>query len=53
MMTPYREMRTITGQKMFVRETREQRMERILFRIEVVMAPIVAVLVWAIAARMI
>ena len=49
----YREIRTITGQRMFVRETREQRLERIMLRIEIVLAPIVAILVWAKAAGMI
>ena len=49
----YREARTITGQKFFVRESREQRRERIMFRIEVAMMPIVAIIVWASAAGMI
>ena len=49
----YREYRTISGQRMFIRETREQRLERILFRCEVVLAPLVAILVWAVAAGMI
>ena len=52
-MQSYREVRTITGQKMFVRETEEQRLERILFRFEIVLTPIAAILVWAAAAGMI
>ena len=52
-MQSYREIRSITGQKMFVRETEEQRLERILFRFEIVLAPIAAILVWAAAAGMI
>jgi len=49
----YREIRTITGQRMFVRESREQRRERIMLRIEIVLAPVVAIIVWAKAAGMI
>lgn len=49
----YREIRTITGQRMFVRETREQRKERILFRVEVALMPLATILIWAIAAGMI
>lgn len=49
----YTEMRTITGRKVFVRETREQRMERILFRAEIVLAPLFTIIIWALAAGMI
>lgn len=52
-MRPYRQIRTITGQRMYVRESREQRRERIMLRIEIVLAPIVAIIVWAKAAGMI
>ena len=52
-MQTYREIRSITGRKMWVRETQEQRMERILFRVEVALMPIAVILIWAIAARMI
>ena len=49
----YREIRALNGQRIFVRESREQRRERIMLRIEIVLAPIVAILVWAKAAGMI
>ena len=52
-MQTYREIRSITGQKMWVRENAEQRRERILFRAEVILAPIAVILVWAAAAGMI
>ena len=52
-MTYYREVRTITGQRMFVRESREQRRDRMILRAEIVVAPIMAILVWAAAAGMI
>ena len=52
-MQRFREVRTITGQKIFVWETEEQRLERILFRFEIVLAPLAAILVWAAAAGMI
>ena len=52
-MMTYREIRTITGRKMFVRETREQRLDRLILRAEIVLTPIVTILVWAAVAGMI
>lgn len=52
-MTEYRQIRTITGQKMFIRETREQRRDRLILRAEIILTPIVTILVWAVAAGMI
>ena len=52
-MREYRQIRTITGQKIFVKETREERAERIMFRLEVFLAPIVVIIAFAAAAGMI
>ena len=49
----YREIRTITGQKIFMRESREQRRDRMLLRAEIILAPIVTIFVFAVAAGMI
>jgi len=50
---PYRQIRTITGQKIFVRETQRERTDRLILRAEIVLAPLVAILVFAIAGGMI
>ena len=52
-MQTYREIRSITGQKMWVRENAYQRRERILFRVEVALMPIAVILIWAAAAGVI
>jgi len=52
-MTGYREIRTITGQKIWVRETRRERTDRMILRLEIVLAPLVAIFVFAVAAGMI
>ena len=52
-MRPYRQIRTITGQKIWIRETRQERADRMILRAEIVLAPLVAVFVFAVAAGMI
>ena len=52
-MTTYRQIRTITGRKIFVKETREERIQRNILRAEIVLAPLVMILVFAIAGGMI
>lgn len=52
-MRPYRQMRTITGQKIFVRMTKEEIRDRRLYWAEVILAPLVMILVFAMAAGMI
>ncbi|MBO7709695.1 MAG: hypothetical protein J6S83_04450 [Lachnospiraceae bacterium] len=52
-MTAYRQIRTITGQKIFVKETRRERRDRLILRAEIILAPIVTILVWAAVAGMI
>ena len=49
----YREARTITGQKIWIRETRQERAERMILRAEIIAAPLVTILVFAIAGGMI
>ena len=51
-MTYYREARTITGRKIFVKETREERIQRNILRAEMVLAPLVMILVFAAAGGM-
>ena len=52
-MRPYRQIRTITGQKIFVRMTKEDIRERRLYWLEVVLTPILTVYIFALAAGMI
>ena len=52
-MRPYRQIRTITGRKIFVKETRQERADRIILRAEIIAAPLVTILVFAIAGGMI
>jgi len=52
-MRPYRQIRTITGQKIWIRETRQERADRLILRAEIILAPLVAVFVFAVAAGMI
>jgi len=52
-MTYYREIRTITGRKILTKESPEERFNRILFGIEIVMTPIVVILAFALAGGMI
>ena len=52
-MRSYRQIRTITGQKIFVRETRREHADRMILRAEIVLAPIVTIFVFALAAGMI
>lgn len=52
-MRPYRQVRTITGQRIFVRETRQEHADRMILRAEIVLAPLVAIFVFALAAGMI
>lgn len=52
-MTGYRTVRTITGRKVFVRMTREEIRDRRLFRLEVVLTPLIMILVFAKCAGMI
>ena len=52
-MRPYRQIRTITGQRLFVRETRQERADRLILRAEIILAPIVTIFVFAVAAGMI
>lgn len=51
-MRAYRQIRTITGQKVFVRESREERIQRNILRAEMVLAPLVMILVFAAAGGM-
>ena len=52
-MRPYRQIRTITGQRLFVRETRQERADRLIHRAEIILAPIVTIIAFAVAAGMI
>ena len=52
-MQEYREIRTITGQKIFVRISKEELWERRIFRAEVILAPLVVIYVFAKIAGMI
>lgn len=52
-MRPYRQIRTITGRKMFIRETRQERADRLILRAEIVLAPVVTIFIFALAAGMI
>lgn len=52
-MTTYRQVRTITGRRIFVKETREERIQRNILRVEIIAAPLVTILVFAIAGGMI
>lgn len=52
-MRPYRQIRTITGRKIFVKESREERIQRNILRAEMVLAPLVTIFVFALAAGMI
>ena len=52
-MRTYRQIRTITGRKIFVTETREERIQRNILRAEIIAAPLVTILVFAIAGGMI
>lgn len=52
-MRTYRQIRTITGQRIFVTETREERIQRNILRAEIIAAPLVTILVFAIAGGMI
>jgi hypothetical protein len=49
----YRQIRTITGRKIFVKETRQERADRMILRAEIIAAPLVTILVFAIAGGMI
>lgn len=52
-MRTYRQIRTITGQRIFVTETREERIQRHILRAEIFLAPLVTIFVFAVAAGMI
>lgn len=52
-MRPYRQIRTITGRKVFIRETRQERADRLILRAEILLAPLVTIFVFAVAAGMI
>ena len=52
-MTGYRMMRTVTGRKVFVRMSREEVIDRRLYWLEVILAPIVMIVVFTAAAGMI
>ena len=52
-MRPYRQIRTITGRKIFVRETAEERRNRIILRAEIIIAPLLTIFVFAVAGGMI
>ena len=52
-MRTYRQIRTITGRKIFVTETREERAERMILRAEIIAAPLITILAFAIAGGMI
>ena len=51
-MRPYRQIRTITGRKIFVKESREERIQRNILRAEMVLAPLVMILAFAAAGGM-
>ena len=51
-MRPYRQIRSISGQKIFVKETRQERTDRLILRAEIILAPIVSILAFAMAAGM-
>lgn len=53
MMRPYRQIRTITGQKIFVRMTKEEIRDRRLYWLEVVTIPLMMIYVFAKCAGMI
>ena len=52
-MQSYREIRTITGRKMFVRMSKEEIRERRMLRLEIVLTPLVVIWVFAKFAGMI
>ena len=52
-MTGYREIRTISGKKIWTRETRQEHADRLILRAEIILAPIVTIFVFALAAGMI
>ena len=52
-MRAYRQIRTISGQRIFVKETRQERTERMILRAEIIAAPLIAIMVFAIAGGMI
>ena len=52
-MRTYRQIRTITGRKIFVTETREERIQRNILRVEIIAAPLVTILVFAVAGGLI
>ena len=52
-MRPYRQIRTITGRKIFVKETRQEHADRLILRAEIILAPLVSIFVFAVAAGMI
>ena len=49
----YRQIRSITGQKIFVKETRQERADRLILRAEILLAPLVTIFIFALAAGMI
>ena len=49
----YRQIRSITGQKIFVKETRQERADRLILRVEILLAPLVTIFIFALAAGMI
>ena len=52
-MRPYRQIRSITGQKIWIRETRQERADRLILRAEILLAPLVTIFIFALAAGMI
>ena len=52
-MRTYRQIRSITGQKIFVKETRQERADRLILRVEIFLAPLVTIFIFALAAGMI
>ena len=52
-MRPYRQIRSITGQKIWIRETRQERADRLILRVEIFLAPLVTIFIFALAAGMI
>ena len=52
-MRTYRQIRTIGGQRIFVKETRQERADRLILRAEIIAAPLVAIMVFAVAGGMI
>ncbi|MBQ1291160.1 MAG: hypothetical protein IIY28_07400 [Lachnospiraceae bacterium] len=52
-MTGYREIRTISGKKIWTRETRQEHADRLILRAEIILAPLIAIFVFAVAAGMI